>query len=283
VLGEHLFRKTQLTADTSDFVLKQLAQRLDQRKRKVLGKPPYIMMRLDRLRRASHGHGFDHVGIECPLNEESGAVRAGGQLAGLFMGLGAGERISFECFAPGQRVTGGTMNFEEDQPYPSISFLIEMLGKARAVAALHSENPTLPEEYKSRQSLSEIQALHEMLIGEGRRRTTTSARVRVTVGRGGLKKFLADFEDCSLLGTLNLNGDGSFPFLGGSIRIESLERVVTNMRLINTRRSLQDQLERSPNKRNFHLDWEATEATETILRERQADEAKATVGVNKAG
>ena len=43
------------------------------------------MMRLDRLRGASNGHGFDHVRIKSPLNQESGAVRAGGQLAGLLV------------------------------------------------------------------------------------------------------------------------------------------------------------------------------------------------------
>ena len=205
------------------------------------------------------------------------------QLARLFVGLGAGERFAFECFAPGQRLLGGIMNFEEDQPYRGISFLVEMLAKARAVAGLRSANPRLPEDFESNRSLSEIQLLHDMMIGEGRRRPTPSASVRVTVGRGGLKRFLADVGDLSTLGTLNLYGDGSFPFLGEAIGIEALERVVTNIRLGNTRRSLRDQLERSSGRKDFHLDWEATEATETVLRERRAGEEFAVHGASKAG
>lgn len=196
------------------------------------------------------------------------------QLAGLFVDLGVEERFTFECFAPGQRIFGGTIDFDEDQPHQGISFLIEMLGKARAIAARCGVNPKLPKGYETGRSLYEIQMLHDMLIGEGRRRLTTSAKVGVTIEREELRRFLADVEGYSSLGTLNLNGNGSFPFLDESIRIEALESVLTNMLLINDRGTLQDELDREPNKKLFRLNWEATEATETTLRERRSGEAE---------
>jgi hypothetical protein len=195
------------------------------------------------------------------------------QLAGLFVGLEAGTRLGFECFAPGQRLFNGTINFEEDRPCQGISLLIKMLEKARAIAARRSVNPTLHEDFESSRSLSEIQMLHEILLGEGHKKRTPSARVKVTIGRGEVRKLLADDEGITSTGILTLQGDGSFPFLGDSIHIEPLEGIVTAMRLIDTRESLRKQLERSPNKRCFDLHWESTESTETILRERRTENA----------
>ena len=163
-----------------------------------------------------------------------------GPLAELFVGLDEGESFTFECFAPGQKLFTGVINFEDKEPYRGISRLIEMLVKARSVAASRSLNPLLPEGYQSAQSVYEVEMLHDMLIGEGFRRKTTSASVRVTVMRGGLRKFLDAVGDSSSLGTLNLYGDGTFPFLGESIAIDSLEREVTNVRLSTTWKTLQE-------------------------------------------
>ena len=77
--------------------------------------------------------------------------------------------------------------------------------------------PTLPEDFESSRSLSEIQVLHEILLGEGQKKPTPSARVRVTVGRGDVRNFLANDEDLTSPGILTLQGDGSFPLLGDSI------------------------------------------------------------------
>ena len=119
------------------------------------------------------------------------------QLAGLLLNFGAGHRLAFECFAPGQRVLRGTLSFEQDQPYEGVSFLIEILRKARAIAALRSVNPTLPKGYESKISVSEIQAFHEILIGDGLKNAATAAQVRVNIQREGLKQFLFDVKDFS--------------------------------------------------------------------------------------
>ncbi len=63
MLGQHLFRQAQLAADFAHLILEQFAKRLDQRKRQILRKSSYIMMRLDRLRGASNGDRFDHVRV----------------------------------------------------------------------------------------------------------------------------------------------------------------------------------------------------------------------------
>ena len=206
-----------------------------------------------------------------------------GPLAELFVGLDDGESFTFECFAPGQKLFTGIMKFEEEEPYCGISRLIEMLVKARTVAASRSLNPLLTEGYQSAQSAYEVEMLYDMLIGEGFRRKTTSASVRVTVMRGGLRKFLDAIKNSSSLGTLNLDGDGTFPFLGESVVVDSLEREVTNVRLSTSWKSLRSQMERSPRKREFDMNWKATEATETILRKRRAVEAESHHITSKTG
>lgn len=203
------------------------------------------------------------------------------QLASLFVGIEAmRHRFALECLVPGQRFIVGTMNLEESQLHLAASFLIETLQKARAIAAVRSVNPVLPEKYYSEHSLSETQALHDMLIGEGWRRITPSARVRTVVGRDELRKFLADAENFSSPGILHLYGEGSFSFLGDSIRIDSLQRIFTSMCLVNTRESLQKQLDRSSRQESFRLEWKATEATEMILREGLGDDAQAPAEVS---
>ena len=187
------------------------------------------------------------------------------QMAGLFMDVADGDQMAIEFFAPGQRVFTGVINYDPDQTIRGSVFLIEMLSKARAVGELCATNPKLLKNFGSSRSLHEIQFLHEMLIGQGLTESTSSANVRVTLSRNGLKQFLSDIKGSSVLGTLNLYGDGSFPFLGETIRIEPVERIATNMRLLDLRGDLQRQLKSSPHKRNFHLNWGATKTTKTTI------------------
>ncbi len=61
-------------ADLADFVLEQIAQRLDQFEAQFLGQAADVVMQFD----VGGGAGvavaaFDHVGIERPLGEKTGA------------------------------------------------------------------------------------------------------------------------------------------------------------------------------------------------------------------
>src|SRR5580692_3594063 len=85
MLRKHFLRKAQLAPDAANLVLKQLAQRLNQRERQILRKPSYIMMRLNGLRGAPNGYGFDDVRIQSALNQETGSLRTDGQLARLLV------------------------------------------------------------------------------------------------------------------------------------------------------------------------------------------------------
>jgi len=191
------------------------------------------------------------------------------QVACVFGNCKPGDRFNLECFIPGQRVFDGQLDTAEDRPFRGIDFLLVALRKACTVAALRRINPVLSEGYSSRSSLIEIEKLHEILVGDGHRERTPKAQVRTSVRRGGLRKFLTKVKDFSALGTLSLCDAGSFPFLGDSIAIEKLERVVTDIRLVTVVTELRDQLRRFPQKREFWLEWEATETTETILRLRK--------------
>ena len=63
----------------ADFVLEQIAQRLDQLEAQVLGQPADVVVQLDRGGRAvAAAAAFDHVGIERALGQESGAFDLGG-------------------------------------------------------------------------------------------------------------------------------------------------------------------------------------------------------------
>jgi hypothetical protein len=194
-------------------------------------------------------------------------------LASVFGGHCPGERFFLECYIPGQRVLSAPLDFADEKPYSGICVLFDVLRKARAIAALKGVNPTLPEDFGCRRILGEIEELYEVLIGEGRRTRAPQARVTMTITRGGLRKFLADVDDPSVPGTLNLWGDGSFPFLAESVVIDPLEHVVTEARPSSTSSDLRNQLNRHPPRKSFRLVWEATQATELILRARRDSEA----------
>ena len=64
-------RQPQLDAQPADFVLEQVAQRLDQLEAKLLGKPADIVVNLDGCRRPiGRAAALDHVGIKRSLSEE---------------------------------------------------------------------------------------------------------------------------------------------------------------------------------------------------------------------
>lgn len=194
------------------------------------------------------------------------------RLLGIFSDLKREDRLAFECIIPGQRFLYGTMNFKEYNPYQDISFILGVLAKAREVAALCSLNPVLPDNYGTKQSINQIHLLHEILVGEGRKRSTPSSRARITLKRYGLKKFLDDMTMEPIRGTLSLTGDGSFPFLSESVHLENLEQVITDMCLSIPRQSLLEELARSSKKQSFCLNWHATEMTQTTLRQGKAAE-----------
>jgi hypothetical protein len=182
-----------------------------------------------------------------------------------------GERFSIECFVPGQKWLSGPLDMEEDQPFQGITALIDILRKARAVASLKQLDPRLPEDFGSPALLKEILELHAILIGDGHTMRTPGSRIRVTVTRAGLRRFLDDLEAPSSLGTLHLHGDGVFPFLGESVAIDRLESIITSARLVDDLRALRNELKRSPRKKEFRLSWEATEATRTTLISKRDD------------
>ena len=67
-------RQTELEPQPADFVLEQVAQRLDQLEAELLGEPADIVVDLDR-RRGPVGRAaaFDHVRIKRPLGQETRA------------------------------------------------------------------------------------------------------------------------------------------------------------------------------------------------------------------
>ena len=184
-----------------------------------------------------------------------------------------GDQLSLECFVPGRRLMSGALDFTENEPYLGIATAIEFLRKARAVATVGHVNPILPEGFIAQTHLAEIDDLYKILIGEGRKYRTPRAQVEITVERGGLRKYLREVKDASGPGTLNLFRDEAFPFLGETVTVSPLERIVTNAQLVNGVSSLIQQLRRSPSKREFRLLWKATEITDTILR-RKSDEGE---------
>ena len=185
-------------------------------------------------------------------------------LTGMFGEYQPGEQFGLSCYVPGQCVLSGRFWFPDEKPSLGIISMLTTLRKAREIAVLKGINPKLPEEFGTRRARMEV--VHEMIVGEGSSRRTPHARVTTTVTRGGLRKFLNDVKQPLTLGTLNLSGDGGFPFLGETVVVDPLERVVTEMRLVERLDSLRDQMRRCPNKRSFQLVWEGTEATKTTLR-----------------
>ena len=72
---DDVFRQAELQAEPADFVLEQVAQRLDQLEAKSCRQAADVVVQLDRVGRAvGAGAAFDHVGIERALGQESGAV-----------------------------------------------------------------------------------------------------------------------------------------------------------------------------------------------------------------
>ena len=67
---DELLVEPELASDLADFVLEQLAQRLDQLHPHPLGQPADVVMALDHRRLADDRDRFDHVRIERALREE---------------------------------------------------------------------------------------------------------------------------------------------------------------------------------------------------------------------
>src|SRR5207253_6191049 len=65
------FRQTQLAPERADFVLEELAQRLDQPHLHPLGQAADVVVALDGSARALEGDALDHVGVERALGEEA--------------------------------------------------------------------------------------------------------------------------------------------------------------------------------------------------------------------
>ena len=71
-----LVRQPQLQTQPANFVLEQVAQRLDQFKAQVLRQSADVVVQLDRGGRPiGRGATFDHVGIKRALGQESCARR----------------------------------------------------------------------------------------------------------------------------------------------------------------------------------------------------------------
>ena len=66
---EDLFRHAEVAADAAYFVFEEIFERLDELELHLLGQAAYVLVRLDDLRRAADGTGFDHVWIEGALHE----------------------------------------------------------------------------------------------------------------------------------------------------------------------------------------------------------------------
>ncbi len=206
-------------------------------------------------------------------------------MASLFSGYQEGETLSLECFVPGQKWFSGPLRFGEGEPYRRIAFLINLLRKARCLATQKQINPVLPDEFATHDHVVEIHELYDILLGEGYKQSAPQARVSLTLSRAELRKLLNDLVDSSTLGTLNLFGDGGFPFLGETIIINPLERVVTNVRLSETFQALRNELRRSPRKGKFVLHYLATDTTDVVLRPKieKVEHPTETLEFEKAG
>src|SRR5690606_18304768 len=79
---DEVVRQAEFLAEYADFVLEELAQRLDQLHFHALGQATHIVMRFDRDRRtAGERNAFDHVRVERALHQEVGAA----ELLGFFL------------------------------------------------------------------------------------------------------------------------------------------------------------------------------------------------------
>ena len=68
---DDFFRQAELQAELADFVLEQIAQRLDQLEAELRRQAADVVVQLDRVGRAvGGGAAFDHVGIERALGQE---------------------------------------------------------------------------------------------------------------------------------------------------------------------------------------------------------------------
>ena len=75
---DDFFRQAELQAQLADFVLEQIAQRLDQLEAQLLRQAADVVVQLDRRRRAvGRGAAFDHVGIERALGQKLGVLDLG--------------------------------------------------------------------------------------------------------------------------------------------------------------------------------------------------------------
>ncbi len=71
--------QAELQAELADFVLEQIAQRLDQLEAQILGQSADVVVQLDRRGGPIFGGAaFDHVRVERALGQEVGAVDLGG-------------------------------------------------------------------------------------------------------------------------------------------------------------------------------------------------------------
>ena len=70
MLDQNFFGQAEVAADSADFVLEEIPQRLNQAEGHVLGQAADVVMRFDDGRGAFHGNGFDYVGVESSLHQE---------------------------------------------------------------------------------------------------------------------------------------------------------------------------------------------------------------------
>ena len=76
----HLVGQAELDAEAADLVLEQVAQRLDQLQRHVLGQPADVVVALDHGGRAVGAAALDEVGVQRALDEELGLGQPAGVL-----------------------------------------------------------------------------------------------------------------------------------------------------------------------------------------------------------
>ena len=153
----------------------------------------------------------------------------------VFSGLSRSDQLRIDVGVEGLGRIGGFSPPEEAiHLFSSVGTLYEALKKAKAIAKHFKINPKLPASLDG-DDLRRIDILYDLIQGREVPNSRRVENIRVWVERDRLvaaKEAFSDPNSCEL----SLSSDADFPFLGTTVHVDHLVRVIKRARLI-TRKS----------------------------------------------